>query len=100
MQVTIKHPLSEVEAITRVKKLLQESKSQMAGHVSDITEDWQGNILNFAFTAQGYHIEGTLTVKDKEFDLYAKLPLTLRLFEGRIEKMIKEQAEAMLGSQS
>ena len=36
---------------------------------------------------------------DHEFDVYAKLPLMLRMFEGRIEKMIKEQiAQANLGA--
>ncbi len=96
MQVSIPHKDSQVAAITKVKKILNDSRSKLAGQASDIEERWEGNVLNFAFTAQGTHIKGTLTVKDKVFDLYAKLPLTLRLFEGRIEKMIKEQASAML----
>ena len=95
MQVTIPHKDSEVTAITKVKKVLNESRSKLAGHVSDVEEAWEGNVLTYAFTAQGYHISGTLTVKDKVFELYAKLPLTLKLFEGRIEKMIQEQAAAM-----
>lgn len=95
MQVTIPHKDSEVTAITKVKKILSDSRSKLAAHVTDVEESWEGNVLTYAFTAQGYHISGTLTVKDKAFDLYAKLPLTLKLFEGRIEKMIQEQAGAM-----
>ncbi len=97
MQVSIPHKDSEVAAITKVKKLLNESRSKLAAHLTDVEEKWEGNVLTFAFTAQKQHISGTLTVKDKVFELYAKLPLTLRLFEGRIEKMIKEQASSMLG---
>jgi hypothetical protein len=97
MKVSIPHKDSEIAAITKVKKILNESRSKLAAHLTDVEEKWDGNVLTFAFTAQKQHITGTLTVKDKVFDLYAKLPLTLRLFEGRIEKMIKEQAGAMLG---
>ena len=97
MKVSIPHKFTEVEAITRVKKILNESRSKLADHLTDVEEKWEGNVLNFAFTAQKQHISGTLTVRDRIFELYAKLPLTLRLFEGRIEKMIKEQAGAMLG---
>ncbi|HUO56164.1 MAG TPA: polyhydroxyalkanoic acid system family protein [Candidatus Paceibacterota bacterium] len=95
MQVTIPHKDSEIAAITKVKKVLNESRSKLAAHVTDVEEKWEGNVLHYAFTAQGYRITGTLTVKDKLFELYAKLPLTLRLFEGRIQKMIQEQASTM-----
>jgi hypothetical protein len=97
MKVSIPHKDSEITAITKVKKILNDSRSKLAGQVSDVEEKWDGNVLTFAFTAQKQHITGTLTVKDRVFELYAKLPFTLRLFEGRIEKMIKEQAGQMLG---
>ena len=96
MKLSIPHKDSEIAAITKVKKILSSSRSQMAAHLSEVEEKWDGNVLTFAFTAQKYHISGTLTVKDRVFDVYAKLPLTLRLFEGRIEKMITEQAATML----
>lgn len=97
MKVSISHKFSQVEAVTRVKKILNESRSKLAAHLTDVEEKWDNNVLSFAFTAQKQHISGTLEVKDRVFELYAKLPLTLRLFEGRIEKMIQEQAGAMLG---
>jgi len=97
MKVSIPHKDSEIAAITKVKKILNESRSKLADHLTDVEEQWDNNVLTFAFTAQKQRISGTLTVKDKVFELYAKLPLTLRLFEGRIEKMITEQAGALLG---
>ncbi len=97
MQVSIPHTYSQIEAVTRVRKVLNESRSKLADHLTDVEEKWEENTLHFAFTAQKQHISGTLEVKDKAFDLYAKLPLALRLFEGRIESMIKEQAGQMLG---
>ncbi len=97
MKVSIPHKYSQIEAMTRVQKILNESRSKLAEHLSDVEERWEGSTLHFAFTAQKQHITGTLEVKDRAFDLYAKLPFTLRLFEGRIEKMIREQAHAMIG---
>lgn len=97
MKVSIPHKFTQIEAITNVKKILEHSRSQMAAHLTEMTEKWDGNVLTFAFTAQKQHISGTLEVKDKMFDLYAKLPLTLRLFEGKIEKMILEESKRLLG---
>ena len=58
-------------------------------------EDWEGETLNFAAEVQGKTITGTLVVTDTEFVIDAKLPLLWRIFEGRIEKMIAEQAKLL-----
>jgi len=97
MKVSIPHKDTQIGAITHVKKILNESRAQMAAHLTDVTEAWQGNVLNFAFTAQKNHISGTLEVKDHSFELYAKLPLMMRMFEGRIQKMIEDETKKMLG---
>ena len=97
MKVSIPHKQTKVAAITHIKKILNDSRSMMASQVSDMKESWEGNILTFAFTAQKNHISGTLEVKDRSYELYAKLPLMMRLFEGKIEKMIQEESKKVLG---
>lgn len=79
------------EGIIRVKKMFADSRQKISENASDVKAQWNDNVLTFAFDAQGQHIEGTLTVEDGAFDLYAKLPLTLRLFEGTIERMIEAE---------
>ncbi len=96
MQVQIPHKFTKTEAITRVKQAIEEGRSQIAGKATIDEERWEGDTLHFAFTGQGQSISGTLTVEDHQFDLYAKLPLMLKFFEGKIEKAIKEQATQML----
>jgi len=93
MQITIPHKHTKQEAIAHVKSMLEQHAKDIAQHASDVKTEWNGDVLTFGFTAQGSHIEGTLTITDHDFDVYAKLPLMLRMFEGRIEKMIKEQIE-------
>lgn len=97
MQVKIPHKFSRAQAVERVKKALDDARPKMAGQAELHEERWEDNVLHFDVTAQGQRISGTLTVEDDAFDLYAKLPLMLRMFEGRIEQMIKEQTGKMLG---
>jgi len=97
MHVQIPHKFYAPEAVSRVKNAITEAKSQMGDKGSIDEERWEGNTLHFKVSGQGQKISGTLEVKDKEFVLDAKLPLMLRLFEGKIEKAIKEQATQMLG---
>lgn len=96
MHLHIPHKFSKGEAVSRVKQVLMEGKSQLSGKATIDKEEWVGDVLNFAFTANGQHITGSLDVQNGAFVIDAKLPLMLRLFEGKIEKMITEQTAQML----
>ncbi len=80
----------------RVKHMMSEARTQLGDKGTIDEERWEGDVLHFAFTGQGQSISGTLVVHDHEFDIDVKLPLMMRLFEGRIKKMIEEQASQML----
>ena len=95
MQITLPHKGTQADGVAHIKKLLVEHEAEIAEHATNVETRWEENVLHFAFTAQGSHIEGTLTVLDKEFKLYAKLPLALRLFEGTIERMIAQEVKKL-----
>ncbi len=97
MQFKIPHPLSKHEALVRVKKTLDHVRPQLLGKATIEEERWEGDTLHFAFTAERQHISGHLIIKDKEFDVTAKLPLMLRLFEGKIKRAIEEQIKGAMG---
>lgn len=96
MQLKIPHSFSRQEAVARVERLLLEAKPKLANTVMVEEERWEGDVLHFAFTTQGQSISGQLEVKEKEYELNAKLPFMMRMFEGKIEKMIAEQSKQML----
>lgn len=96
MNVKFPHKFSKLEAIERVKHILAEAKPKLGDKATIDEERWEGDTLHFAFNAQGQHISGTLDVRDTEYEINAKLPLMMRLFEGRLEKMIMDQASQML----
>lgn len=92
MKFKIDHKTTQAAAIRRIKKMLEDQQKQIAEHATDVKTEWKDNVLDFAFTAQGTKISGMLTVTETEFDIYAKLPLMYRLFEGTIEKMVAAEA--------
>ena len=92
MHIDIPHQFkNKEEAIARVKHALAEAGPQLGDKATIKQEEWQGDTLIFAADIQGQNISGTLVVREKVFDINAKLPLMMRMFEGRIEKAIKAQ---------
>jgi acid stress-induced BolA-like protein IbaG/YrbA len=96
MHLNIPHTFSKDDAISRVKTMLVQAKSQFSDKLTIEEERWEGDTLHFAFNAQGQQIAGKAEVTDKEFVIDAKLPLMMRLFEGKLERMIQEQTKEML----
>lgn len=97
MQITIPHKFTKTEALTRVKQALDQARSQVGEQATITEERWEGDTLHFAFSGQGQAISGTFTVGDTAFDLDAKLPLMMRMFEGKIKAAIEQHAQQMLG---
>lgn len=95
MHIEIPHNFAQKEAVNRVKMALNQSRGQILQQAPDLEDKWEGDMLHFAATVQGKHITGTLDVQDKMFVLDAKLPLLWRMFEGQIEKAIKEQVKQL-----
>lgn len=98
MHFEVPHKFGQAHAIERIKSALEQTKSnpQVKDQMVIEKEEWEGNKLSFAFTAQKQHITGSVVVEEKQFIIDAKLPLMLRMFEGRIEKMIAEQVKGFL----
>jgi len=97
MQLNIPHKFTKEAAVARVKSALDEARSKLADKATLHEERWDGDTLHFDVEAQGQRIAGTLAVEDHAFNLQAKLPMMLRMFEGKIEKMILEQTKQALG---
>lgn len=91
MHLEIPHKTTQQAALVRVKQGLEEMRTKIADQATIHEERWDGNTLHFDATAQGQRISGTLEVGEKDFVIDAKLPLMLRLFEGRIEKEIMQR---------
>jgi len=96
MKMAVPHRLSQDEALNRVKKLLGQVRNQFADKISDLNENWNGNVGTFSFKAMKFAVSGTLTVTPSEVQLDGTLPWAANLFKGTIEKTIKDRAKELL----
>lgn len=94
--MTVSHRLTQDEATKRIKTLLSEVKNRFADKISDLREEWNGNTGTFSFSAMGFSVSGTLTVKSSEVELSGTLPFAAMFFKGKIESTIREQARTKL----
>jgi phosphoribosylamine-glycine ligase len=96
MHLEIPHKFTQFEASARVKKALEEARPKLDGKAVIEEERWEGDTFNFSVLVEGQRITGVLEVQENSYVLDAKLPFLWRMFEGRIEKAIKEQVSTLM----
>ena len=96
LEMSIPHKLTQEEAQRRIQELLPKMKSDFAGQVKDLREEWNGNTGKFSFTAMGFSVSGTLTVNESSVDLDGDLPFAASFFKGKIKSVIEEKAQEIL----
>ncbi len=94
--LAVSHSLTQEEAVKRIRDLLNEVKTQFAGKISDLHEEWDENTGTFDFSAMGFPVSGTLTVQASQVEISGNLPFAAMLFKGKIEAAIKDRATTLL----
>jgi hypothetical protein len=90
----VPHTLGTAAAVERLQQFIDKVRSR--SDVSDLTESWTGNVLNFSFRTFGLTVEGSTTVEDDRVRMEGKLPLAATPFRGRIEGSIHDELEKIL----
>ena len=86
MQITRRHNRTKQQAKAWVDDKIAEMLTQFGDSVSDMSHQWHGDTLEFAFRAAGLvNFRGTLAVTDSDFHLNLPFPLLARGFEPRAE---------------
>ena len=93
LNIKVPHQLTQEEALRRTRTLLENVKNQYSEKISDVREEWEGNLCQFSFSAMGFSTSGTLTVKPSEIEISGNLPFAAAFFKGKIEATIRERAE-------
>ena len=96
LNMAVSHRLTQDEAVKRVMNLIKEMKTQFADKINDLHEEWNGNVGKFHFSAMGFPVSGTLTVKTSQVEISGNLPFAAMLFKRKIETTIKDRAETLL----
>ena len=86
MQITRQHNRTRQQAKAWADVKLAEMLQQFGDSVSDVSHQWRGDTLEFAFRAAGLvSFRGTLAVTDTDFRLDMPFPLLAKGFEPRAE---------------
>jgi hypothetical protein len=84
----VEHDLGREQATQRLKKLLDQVRQQYSDFVTELTGDWDDNVLTFSLQTYGFKIDGVLTVEDQVARLSGNLPFAALAFRGKIEQSI------------
>ena len=94
----VPHSLSRHEAAGKLKAFIEDIRREHGHKVQELRGQWRETTLEFAFTAYGMAIEGTMIVEEAEVRVAGTLPLAASLFRGQIEQTIRGELVRILGS--
>ena len=83
--------MPKADTLERVDALLPQLLREFGSEVSDVHHHWLDSTMEFSFRARGMHLKGTLEVTDRAVTLDMGIPLPFRLFQGRIEAVVREK---------
>jgi len=72
------------------------NKDEVNQKITDLTQTWNGNILDYAFKTMGMKISGTLDVQPDSVKVVTQLPLAAMLFKGMVEQQMRENLTKLL----
>lgn len=96
LSVGVAHALGREEAVRRLKEEFLNAKARFGQQLSDLEEEWNGNVLRFAFTSFGIRVRGTVTPDDSEVKVAAELPLVALPLKGAVERQIRDELGRIL----
>lgn len=94
--VVVPHQLSSDEALGRIKDLLADLRNMYSTQVSDVQEDWQGNLCQFSLKMFVFKIAGSIMVGSNTVEVRGKMPLGTGKYEGKVRSMIEQRAKILL----
>jgi hypothetical protein len=94
--VTVPHSLSQEDAKAKLERFAESLEAKFKDKVSDLSQQWEGNCLSFAFKTFGIKISGKIDVNPNDLSVSGDIPITAMPFKGKIESDIREQLERLM----
>jgi hypothetical protein len=96
LEITISHQLGKEEAKRRVDASVAGIHAQLAGLVSSVEQEWDGDRLRFRIGALGQAIAAEIEVLEDMLRIVVDLPGVLGLLGGKIADRVRRQATLLL----
>ncbi len=97
LSLSLTHSLSPDEATARIRGLVDEMRAAHPDYARDIRDSWDGPSGRFEGSVMGFKVSGELTVAAGSVEITASYPFMASPFKGKIESMIRETGEKILG---
>jgi hypothetical protein len=94
--VTIPHKLTKEEAIRRLKKGFGDVRSTFGEKFAVLTDDWNGDHLDFKASLLGQTTTGTVDVGEHSVRLEVQLPWVLAMLANKAKAIVQKQGQRML----
>jgi hypothetical protein len=95
----VPHALPRDEAAEKLRAFVENVRREHGEKVQNLRGQWQETTLEFAFTAYGMAIEGSMFVEEAHVRVEGTLPFAAALFRGQIEQTIRGELVKILGRQ-
>jgi hypothetical protein len=101
ISICIEHELTQEEALDRIRGFLENKRAELqeklsALKVEDISEEWNGNMGNFSFSALGCNVAGVIVVLESRVEINGNIPIVALPFRDKVETIIREHVEDIL----
>ena len=90
IQVNVPHELDRETAIERLRLVSEKIKVQYGSQISKLVEEWREDSVDFAITASGISVKGTVLVLHQTVQVESSVPLVALPFRGMIEAQIRK----------
>lgn len=94
----VPHALPRDEAADKLKAFVETVRREHGEKVQNLRGQWRETTLQFAFTAYGMAVEGSMFVEEAHVRVEGTLPLAASLFRGQIEQTIRGELVKILGA--
>lgn len=96
LTMTVPHALGQQEAIQRLQERFQAAIQSYQDRVQGLQQQWNDNALTYRFQAFGMSVNGSARVEPSEVTVVMELPLMATMFQGTIEKRLREKLGEIL----
>ncbi|HWA99832.1 MAG TPA: polyhydroxyalkanoic acid system family protein [Pirellulales bacterium] len=93
---SVPHSMTAADASAKLHEFMPRIRSQYQDQIKDVTENWNGNTLEFSFKTLGFTFKGTLASQDNNTDVVLEIPLAAMMVKGRIEQEVKGGLQKLL----
>lgn len=96
MIVTVNHKLTKSEAKARILNFASEIKKKFANELVINREEDRGDKMFYEAKIMGYNIKLEVEINNSNVTVSSKLPFVIKMFEGRVEKEVRDTLNKIL----